>query len=152
MSFFDQIKPVIEEKVAELGFELFDLRWINAGPRSILRITIDSEAGIAINDCETVSRAISEILDSEEFDHDQAYSLEVSSPGIDRPLKTERDYNRIIGNPVVVNLKESVLGKKNIEGVVDKCENGVLVLNINNKIVEISLSNIYSGKEGIRFK
>ncbi|NLW31464.1 MAG: ribosome maturation factor RimP [Fibrobacter sp.] len=152
MSFIDSIKSVIEHKVQDLGFELFDLRWFSAGTKSILRVTIDSSKSVTIKDCEIVSRELSEILDSEQFSQDRFYTLEVSSPGIDRPLKTERDYKRIIGHPVLVHLSEPVEGKKSFEGEVVKCENGILVLNFNNKMVEIPLSIIYSGKEEIRFK
>lgn len=152
MSSIEAIKPVIERKIEDLGFELFDLRNFNAGPRSILRITIDSPEGVTIKNCEMVSREISDLLDSEQFSPDRPYTLEVSSPGIDRPLKTERDYKRISGHPVIVHLSEPVEGKKSLSGEIVKCEEGILVLKINNKKVEIPLSIIYSGKEEIRFK
>lgn len=152
MASIDQIKSAIETKLEQLGFELFDMRFFNAGARSILRITIDSADGVTIGDCERVSNELSIILDEEEFSPDRPYNLEISSPGIDRQLKTERDYRRIIGKSVVVHLTEAVEGKKTLQGEVVKCEDNKLTLKIENKEVLIDLSNIYSGKEEIRFK
>jgi ribosome maturation factor RimP len=152
MASIDQIKPSIETKLEQLGFELFDLRFFQAGARSILRITIDSPEGVTIGDCERVSNELSIFLDAENFSPDRQYNLEISSPGIDRPLKTERDYRRIIGRGVVVHLTEAVEGKKALQGEVVKCEDNKLTLKIENKEVLVDLSNIYSGKEEIRFK
>jgi ribosome maturation factor RimP len=152
MASIDELKPAIEEKLRNLGFELFDLRFLNAGSRSILRITIDSTEGISIENCETVSHELSVFLDEAEFSPNRQYSLEVSSPGIDRPLKTERDFKRIKGRNVIVHLTNAVEGKKTLQGDVVSCENNILSLNIDEKTVEIPLSNIYSGKEEIRFK
>lgn len=152
MSSLEKITPVIEEKLKQLGFELFDIRFFHAGSRSILRITIDSSEGVTIQDCEHVSNEISVTLDTENFSADRRYNLEISSPGIDRPLKTERDFRRIIGRPVILHLSETVKGKKTMQGDVVKCEDNIVTLKIEDNVVEIPLSIIYSGKEEIRFK
>jgi ribosome maturation factor RimP len=152
MGSLDEITPVVESKLTQMGFELFDLRLFHAGSRSILRITIDSPKGVTVGDCERVSNELSVILDVENFSPDRRYNLEISSPGIDRPLKSERDYRRITGRSVVVHLTEAVEGKKTLTGEVVKCEDNKLTLKIENKEVIIELSNIYSGKEEIRFK
>jgi ribosome maturation factor RimP len=152
MSSIEQIKPLIEAKLEELGYELFDLRFFQAGSRSILRITIDSNRAITISDCEIVSNSISGLLDQENFSSNRPYNLEISSPGIDRPLKSERDFRRIIGREVTVHLKKDIEGKKKIQGEVLSCEDNKLCLKSEQKIVEVSLSDIFSGKEEIRFK
>lgn len=152
MSTIEQITPLIEEKLKELGYELFDLRFFQAGSRSILRVTIDSAKGISIKDCEIASNEISSILDQEDFSANRKYNLEISSPGIDRPLKTERDFRRIIGHPVTLHLKEGIDGKKKLEGEVLSCEDNKLRLKTEHIIVEVPLSDIFSGKEEIRFK
>lgn len=152
MSNIEQVKPSVENKLKELGFELFDLRFFQAGSRSILRVTIDSPEGVKIADCELVSNELSLLLDAENFSPNRPYNLEVSSPGIDRPLKTERDYRRIIGKDVRLHLTEGVDGKKTITGEVVSCEDNKLKVKYENKIVDIPLSDIYSGKEEIRFK
>lgn len=152
MSSLEQVTPLIKAKLEELGYELFDLRFFHAGSRSILRVTIDSPKGITISDCETASHEISVLLDQEDFSSERKYNLEVSSPGIDRPLKTERDFKRITGHRVTVHLKEGIEGKKKLTGDVLSCEDNKLRLQIEHSIVEIPLSDIYSGKEEIRFK
>jgi ribosome maturation factor RimP len=148
----DQITPVVESKLKELGLELFSIRFFSAGSRGILRITVDKEGGVTIGECELASNEIAVLLDIEEFAKDRPYNLEVSSPGIDRPLHEERDFRRITGRTVMVNLKEGVEGKKVIRGDVVKCENGILTLNIENRTVEIPLTDIFSGREELRFK
>ncbi len=152
MSSIEQIRPLIEVKIEELGYELFDLRFFHAGSRSILRVTIDSDKTINVGDCEIVSKSISELLDQEDFSSNRQYSLEISSPGIDRPLKSERDFKRIIGHQVTVHLKEGIEEKKKIIGEVLSCEGNKLCLKTKQDVVEVSLSDIFSGKEEIRFK
>ena len=153
MSDIDRIKPVLETKLEEMGFELFDLRFIHAGKRSVLRITIDSAKGVSIADCESVSNEISLLLDLENFSSGRPYNLEVSSPGIDRPLKTARDFRRVAGREVVLHLSRDIDGKKTIRGKLIACSDNKLKVEIeHNYTVEILLSDIYSGREEIRFK
>jgi len=97
------LEPILEEN----AFELVDVEYVKEGSDWYLRAYIDKEGGININDCETVSRALEEKLDEEDFIPD-AYILEVSSPGLTRPLKKERDYLRNIGKPVEIHLYRPV--------------------------------------------
>ena len=85
------------------GFEFVDLEYVKEGRDFYLRAYIDKEGGININDCEAVSRAFEEKLDEKDLIKD-AYILEVSSPGLTRPLKKERDYIRNMGKPVEIRL------------------------------------------------
>lgn len=97
-------REIYEQRVEELllpitdsgGFELVDVEYVKEGGTWYLRSYIDKEGGITINDCESVSRALSEKLDEKDF-IDEAYIMEVSSPGLGRPLKKEKDYIRSIG-------------------------------------------------------
>jgi len=156
MSTLEQIEPIIADKCSEMGFELFVARFFRAGSRSILRIFIDRphgvEGGVTIADCEQVSNVLSLLLDVENFMNGRSYTLEVSSPGIDRPLKTERDFRRIYGHTVAVYLCEAFNGKLSYTGTVQRCENGVLYLVCDGRTLEFPLSGIMSGKEEIRFK
>jgi ribosome maturation factor RimP len=153
MAGIEQVTPVIEKKLQEMGLELFDMRFFNAGSRSILRITIDSAQGVKISDCEHVSNELSLLLDVENFSPNRPYTLEVSSPGIDRPLKTPRDYRRTIGRPVILHLTNGINGKKTIQGeVVSCCDEAVTIKTDQSNQVDIELKDIYSGKEEIRFK
>jgi ribosome maturation factor RimP len=153
MAGIEQVTPVIESKLKELGLELFDVRFFNAGSRSILRITIDAPGGVKIGDCERVSNELSLLLDVENFSPNRPYTLEISSPGIDRPLKTPRDYRRITGRPVILHLTNGINGKKTIQGEVVGCTDEILTLKLDeSQQVGIELKDIYSGKEEIRFK
>ena len=87
--------PMMEEN----GFELVDVEYVKEGGSWYLRAYIDKPGGIAINDCELISRALSDKLDEEDFIED-SYILEVSSPGLGRPLKKEKDFQRNLGEEV----------------------------------------------------
>jgi ribosome maturation factor RimP len=91
--------PIIEEH----NFELVDVEYVKEGGTWYLRAYIDKEGGITVDDCEVVSRALGELLDVEDF-IDEAYILEVSSPGLGRPLKKEKDFVRSIGKEVDVKV------------------------------------------------
>ena len=148
----EAIKTIIESKCAELGFELFDLKLFQAGSRAVLRITIDGAAGVTVGDCEMVSNEISVMLDVEHFLEGRPYTLEVSSPGIDRPLKTERDFKRTIGRFVVVQMAPAFEGKKTLRGKVVGCQNGFVECEIGEAMVSLPIAMITSGREELQFK
>jgi len=152
MSSLEQVEPIIAEKCVDLGFELFEARFFRAGSRSILRIFIDRPKGVTIADCENVSTALSVILDVENFMGGKPYTLEVSSPGIDRPLRSEREFRRVVGREVTVNCREPVQGKTVLRGTVVRCENDILCIDDHEQQIELSLDQIVSGKEELRFK
>lgn len=104
--------PVVES----LGYELTDLTFEKQGKDWCLTLFIDSENGISLDDCEIVSRQISELLD-EKDPIEQSYFLEVSSPGMDRPLKKEKHFLSNLDKKVAVHLFAPLDGKKDIEGV-----------------------------------
>jgi len=154
----DSVRPLIEAAVAELGFELFDARFFGSGSRSVLRITIDKAAagpndagGVNIADCERVSSAVGTLLDEHDFFGGRSYTLEVSSPGVDRVLKTERDFARIIGRDVVLNLSVAIGGKRTLRGVVVGCEDGTVTIDIGTESVRVPLADVVGGREELRF-
>lgn len=104
--------PVIEE----LGCELYHLEYVKENNEYYLRIYIDKTSGVSLQDCENVSRRISDILDVED-PIQEAYYLEVSSPGLNRTLFTEAHMRRYIGSEVQVKLNKSINGKKTIVGI-----------------------------------
>ncbi len=101
-----------------------------------LRLFIDKEGGVGIDDCETFSRAISDMLDEADSISD-AYILEVSSPGADRKLTTDREFNHYIGKEVDVKLYASKNGKKEISGILLRYEDGVAVIETDGELLEI---------------
>ncbi|MBO4281507.1 MAG: ribosome maturation factor RimP [Lachnospiraceae bacterium] len=103
------IVPILTEK----QFELVDVEYVKEAGDWYLRAYIDKPGGITIDDCEAVSRILSDRLDEADFIPD-AYILEVSSPGLTRPLKKDRDYDRNIGKPVEIKLYRAVNGRKEL--------------------------------------
>ena len=91
------LAPIVEQN----GFELVDVEYVKEAGTWYLRGYIDKEGGITVNDCETVSRAFSDRLDENDFIED-SYIMEISSPGLDRPLKKEKDFKRNMGKPVEI--------------------------------------------------
>ncbi len=109
------VRELIESTVNELGYRIWDVEYSKIGTEKHLEITIDSDNGINIDDCERVHRAIDPIIDEadpiEEF-----YHLDVSSPGIERSIRTEEHYEKCIGEAVSIKLFASLDGKKSIIG------------------------------------
>ena len=106
------VMPIIEEG----NFELVDVEYVKEGSNYYLRIYADKEGGINIDDCVTISRALEAKLDEEDFIPD-AYILEVSSPGLGRPLKKEKDFARSIGKDVEIKLYKALNKEKEFVGV-----------------------------------
>jgi ribosome maturation factor RimP len=103
-------KPIIEE----LGLELVDIEYVREGADWYLRIYIDKDGGVTLDDCESVSRPLSKKLD--EVDPiPQAYLLEVSSPGVERPFKKDRDFEKAIGENVKIKFYKAINGKKQLK-------------------------------------
>ena len=103
--------PIVEE----YGFELVDVEYVKEGSNWYLRAYIDKPGGITVDDCEEVSRALSDLLDEEDFISEN-YILEVSSPGLDRPLKKEKDFARSIGKDVEIRLYKAIDKQKEFTG------------------------------------
>ncbi len=134
------LSPKIEE---ELGYILWDVEYVKEGSEWYLRITIDSEEGIDINDCERVHRAIDPVLD-EADPIESAYRLEVSSPGIERELRTEEHIYACMGWEVEAKLYSQVQGAKSHRGYIASYENEVLTLECATGEVQIERKNIGS--------
>lgn len=117
-------KELYEQKAEEMllpitdtqGFELVDVEYVKEGQTWYLRAYIDKEEGITVNDCESVSRAFSEQLDTNDF-IEGAYIMEVSSPGLGRPLKKEKDYIRSMGKELELRTYRAVDKQKEFYGV-----------------------------------
>ena len=104
------ITPLIDAE----GFELVDVEYVKEGADWYIRVYIDKDGGITVNDCEKISRAFNEILDREDY-IDDAYIFEVSSPGLLRPLKKDKDYQRNLGKLLEVKLFAPLNGVKEFE-------------------------------------
>ena len=106
------LMPIVEAK----GFELVDVEWVKEGANWYLRAYIDKPGGIAVDDCEVISRALSDKLDEEDYIED-SYILEVSSPGLGRPLKKDKDFQRSIGKEIEVRTFRAIDKQKEFTGI-----------------------------------
>jgi ribosome maturation factor RimP len=131
------IKPLIED----MGYELWGCEYLPQGKHSILRIYIDKSGGIGIEDCQNVSYEVSALLDVEDpiTSH---YSLEVSSPGVPRPLFYSWQYQRYIGKTVQVKLYQPFEGRRKYVGAIVSANETELVLLIDDVAQHFSVSNI----------
>ncbi|MBO5212935.1 MAG: ribosome maturation factor RimP [Clostridia bacterium] len=110
------VLPIAEGVAKELGYFIWDLEYVKEGADWYLRITIDSENGITIDDCEKMSRAIDPVLDEHDLIEDM-YHLEVSSPGIERDIRTDFHLSKCIGERVSVKLFAPIDGQKQFVGI-----------------------------------
>ena len=125
----DQIAELIKLSIQDLGYELWGCEYLAQGKHSLLRIYIDSSSGIRIEDCEKVSRQVSALLDVEDLISSN-YSLEVSSPGIPRPLFYPEQYRNYIGEEVTFKTFKPVLGRKRWNGIIVSVDAQELVIEI----------------------
>ena len=152
MNNLKEITPHIEEKLRFMRLFLHDIKCFRTGKRGVLRIFIDKPGGVTIEDCEKASNALSILLDVENFS-DQPYTLEVSSPGLDRPLHSERDYKMVIGHFLRLLVKEGPDTQKEYVGKLVSCDaNALTIDNDDEQTKVIALSEIISGRVDVRFK
>ncbi len=131
--------PVTEEN----GVEIYDVEYVKEGSDWYLRAYIDKEGGVTIDDCEAVSRALEAKLD-EADPIEQAYILEVSSPGIDRPLKKDEDFVKYQGEMIDVKLYKAQEGRKQFQGKLLGLADGVVSLEEDGKIFAFERKDIAS--------
>ena len=129
----------IEPKVSELGYDIYDVEYLKEGTSWYLRIYIDKEAGISIEDCEIVSRGIDELI--EELNPIKTpYSLEVSSPGIERVLRRDEHFNKYLNTEVEVSLFKPINGEKKVKGILTEFnDNNLKIDDINIDRKDISV-------------
>ena len=130
--------PIIEE----YQFELVDVEYVKEGSNWYLRAYIDKPGGITVDDCEAVSRRLSDLLDEHDF-IDDAYILEVSSPGLGRPLKKDKDFARSIGEEVEIRTFRPISHEREFTGILKDFDKNRLVVELeDHEIVEFARDNI----------
>jgi len=127
---------LIETTVTGLGYELVDFE---RSGRGLLRVFIDKPEGISVEDCQRVSNQLTRLFLVENVDYDR---LEISSPGLDRPLKKEADFVRFAGQKAQLKLRMPLAGRKNFVGVLGDVSDGILQLDVDGNQVAIDLSNL----------
>ncbi len=112
----EQIAEIVKPIAEELNYDIYHIEYVKESGEYYLRIYIEKDGGVSLNDCEALSRRVSDVLDEKDPITD-AYFLEVSSPGLNRTLFTNEHYTRFIGNEVLVKLAKAVEGTKTIKGI-----------------------------------
>ena len=142
----DLIKPTIEGN----GIELVDVEYKKTGKTWVLRVFIDKNQGVTVYDCQELSREIEDLIEIHELIDDH-YVLEVSSPGLDRPLKKDTDFLRNKGKRIQIKTYSPINNKKENAGTVIDFVNGTLFLGDKKDILKISLTEIAQAKLIIKF-
>ncbi|MDY6861403.1 MAG: ribosome maturation factor RimP [Thermodesulfobacteriota bacterium] len=136
---YEDIRRVAEPAIEALGMELIKVEIATKHKGRILRLYIDKEGGINLDDCVTISRQINPMLDVENI-LKGSYTIEVSSPGLDRPLTREKDFIKYKGESIKIETKESIENRKNFQGEIVDIKDKILVLKIEEgKTAEIPL-------------
>jgi ribosome maturation factor RimP len=132
------LQGTLESTLSGLGYELVDFE--RPGKGRLLRVFIDKAGGISVDDCAAVSNHLSRVLAVEGVDYDR---LEVSSPGLDRPLKKERDFVRYAGQKARIKLRVPVEGQRNFVGVLRETRAGKVEIEVDSgKTVSVDLANL----------
>lgn len=147
----EKIENLVKKTINDLGYELYDVLYVKEGPDKFLRIVIDNEKGIDLNDCEKVNDAIKEIIDEKDYIKEQ-YFLEISSPGIERLLRKDWQLKKYIGSQIQVKqFKKDELGNKDYIGILKKVEDKKINIEVENKELELDRKNISQIKLYVEF-
>lgn len=142
MSNFEQkLTEMLRPSVEMTGVELLGVEFISAGNNSVLRLYIDHENGIDVDNCADVSRQVSAILDVEDPISSE-YNLEVSSPGVDKPLFEKAHYLAVVGETIEVKLGMPQNGRRKFKGLLEAVEGDTLVVVVDGEDYELPLGNV----------
>lgn len=136
-----QVSDLIGPILSEMGFELIDVEYLSDRGRWVLRIYIDKDGGVTLDDCAEVSGDLGDLIDIKNFiEHE--YVLEVSSPGLNRPLKKEADFIRAIGKKIKVKTKTPMEGRRNFMGVLKDFNEQKLIIEYEGGLVTLAWTDI----------
>lgn len=141
----EQLIRLLEPTVMMLGYELVDIECAPAGSGGLLRVYIDASGGITLDDCERVSHGISAVLDAED-PIAGAYTLEVSSPGLDRILRTRAHFERFVGSRIKVQLAEPLEGRRRFTGRLLEAAADTIAMEVDGNPVRLDLGRIQKAR------
>ncbi|MCW8880648.1 MAG: ribosome maturation factor RimP [Kangiellaceae bacterium] len=141
MAKVDQLTDMLRPAAEALGYEFLGVEYIPQGKHSILRIYIDHENGINVDDCASVSHQASGVLEVEDPIASQ-YTLEVSSPGLERPLFTLEHFKKFVGSKVNLRCHVGVNGRRKFKGELSAVEDELLIVNVDNETFEIDFGDV----------
>jgi ribosome maturation factor RimP len=137
----EQVLELMEPILEDSGFELVDVEYLMEHGRWVLRLYIDTEAGVTLDECARVSREMGDLMDV----HDvipHRYVLEVSSPGLNRPLRKQRDFARVVGKRIKVRTTAPIEGRRNFKGTLTGLQEAHLVMETDGQDVILPLSEV----------
>ncbi len=137
----ERLTNIVEPAVAAAGFELLGVEYLRTGHQSTLRLYIDHEEGVLVDDCALVSRQVSAVLDVED-PISAEYNLEVSSPGADRPLFKLAHYEALVGEKIAVQLQIPVANRRKLTGELTSVEGETLTFLVDNEPFPVAFSQI----------
>jgi ribosome maturation factor RimP len=137
----ERLIALIEPVLARLGYELVELEYSSGRAHAVVRLYIDREGGVTLDDCTQVSRELSAVLDVED-PIPSAYTLEVSSPGFDRVLRTQAHFGRFVGSRVFVELKEPRAGRRRYTGTLLTADDSGIALEVDREHVAVAYAEI----------
>ena len=141
----EKVEKLVKEPIEKIGYQLYDVEYSKEGKDYFLRIFIDKEDGIDLNDCEKVNNEISDILDQANYIKEQ-YFLEVSSPGIERILRKDKHLEQNIGEEINIKLfKKDENGMKEYQGILTEFNQDFIILENDIKIERKNISQIKKG-------
>lgn len=136
-----RVRAIVEPLCEAEGFELVHIEFQPEAGGRILRLYIDKPGGVTLDDCVNISRQVSDLLDIS-FESLGSYNLEVSSPGPERPLGKESDYNRFKGRKVKIKTSQPINGQKNFKGILSGISGGVVSVSVDGQTVVIPYNKI----------
>lgn len=146
----ERIEELVTSTIGELGYRVYDVMYVKEGKDNYLRIFIDNDAGISLDDCEKVNNAITDMLDEANIIKDQ-YFLEISSPGIERHIRKDKHLEEHIGKEIIVNLFRPMDKLKEITGELKKFDKDTLTLLTEGKEIVIERNNISLTKRAYKW-
>ena len=144
------LQQMLQGAVEDLGCELWGIECQRSGRFMTVRLFIDKEGGVTVDDCADVSRQVSAILDVEDPIADK-YNLEVSSPGLDRPLFTLQQFERYIGQDIIVHLRIPVMERRKWQGKLERIENDMVILIVDGQEQVLVFGNIQKANVVAKF-
>ena len=139
----EKVQNLLEPIINRLGYDLYDVIYTKEGKDYYLRIFIDKEDGIGIEDCEKVNNEINDILDEKDL-IPESYFLEVSSPGVERLLRKEKHFLKNLGKEINIKLYRPINNKREFRGLLNSFENGIIALQSEEEILKFELKDTVS--------
>ena len=146
----ERVEELVTKPIDELGYKVYDVMYVKEGKDNYLRIFIDKESGISLDDCEKVNNSTTDMLDQADIIKDQ-YFLEISSPGVERHIRKDKQLEEHIGKDINVRLFKPIDKQKELTGTLQKFDDEQVVLLINEEEITINRENISSMKRAYKW-